>query len=112
MLSPKLGMKKRVTLNSEYLSEASEYELSSASATDEEASHGTGASSSGRGGAPLEAPAIAAQENKHVFYSRILLIFVVLLSVISLVYLTFRIASDAEKDAFESQVRKKLTKKI
>ena len=107
MLSPKLRMKKRVTLNSEYLSEASEYELSSASATDEEASHGTGASSSGRGGAPLEAPTIAAQENKHVFYSRILLIFVVLLSVILLVYLTFRIASDAEKDAFESQVRKK-----
>ena len=104
-------MKKRVTLNSEYLSEASEYELSSASATDEEASHGTGGSSSGRG-APLEAPAIAAEENKHVFYSRILLIFVVLLSVVLLVYLTFRIASDAEKDAFESQVRKKLTKKI
>ena len=88
----------RKDLNSEYLPEFSEHDVESA--TDEESTHRGDSSRS----MPLDSNnSIAAKESKQVFYSRILLLLVVFLSVILLGYLTFSNARDAEQDAFESQ---------
>lgn len=47
----------------------------------------------------------ATKENKHVRYSRILVVLVVVFSVLCLGHLTYNNTFDAELDAFEAQVR-------
>jgi hypothetical protein len=64
--------------------------------------------SSGTGLTPpvrVMSPEIAARENTHVRYSRLLVMFVLACSALGVGYLTYSFVTNGEEDDFELQVR-------
>jgi hypothetical protein len=54
---------------------------------------------------PIMSPEIAARENTHVRYSRLLVMFVLACSALGVGYLTYSFVTNGEEDDFELQVR-------
>jgi hypothetical protein len=54
---------------------------------------------------PIKSPEIAARENTHVRYSRLLVLFVLACSALGVGYLTYSFVTNEEEEDFKLQVR-------